>query len=568
MNSKKFLALTLAVMMLLGVLAGCGTVEEEPDPSGEVVEPVGDSVDLTVCRASEPATVDPALNSAVDGAIMVHHFFQGLITWEDNGTVINDKVNGAQLAPGQAESWEKVVNDDGTVDYTFTLRDDIFWSDGEPVTAEDFVYSWQRLVTPATTADYAYMIDMVKGYTEVYEEEADPTTLAVSAPDEKTFVVTLTYDCPYFEEVCAFPATFPVRQDIIEEYGDQWTFDTATYVCNGPYVMSEWNHNAEIKAVKNDKYYDADSITTESITFQLMDEANSILAAYESGTIQFIEEVPVDEVATLLSSGELNVVDYIGTYFVCFNTEAAPFDDARVREAFSLAIDRNYIVEKVTQTGEVPATAYVPGGVFDAEGPSGDDFRTVGGDYYSVAAEDYEANCEAARQLLADAGYPNGEGLPAVEYIYNTNDNHKAIGEALQQMWQTELGVDVTLANQDWNVFMETRKEGNFTISRHGWIADYNDPCSFLDMWLTGGGNNDAQYNNPEYDALIADGKSTTDDAERMRLFHEAEDLLVGEDYVVAPIYFYVQKFMLADEIGGVYYTPLGYFFFGNCFNN
>ena len=249
MNSKKFLALTLAVMMLLGVLAGCGTVEEEPDPSGEVVEPVGDSVDLTVCLASEPATVDPALNSAVDGAIMVHHFFQGLITWEDNGTVINDKVNGAQLAPGQAESWEKVVNDDGTVDYTFTLRDDIFWSDGEPVTAEDFVYSWQRLVTPATTADYAYMIDMVKGYTEVYEEEADPTTLAVSAPDEKTFVVTLTYDCPYFEEVCAFPATFPVRQDIIEEYGDQWTFDTATYVCNGPYVMSEWNHNAEIKEI-------------------------------------------------------------------------------------------------------------------------------------------------------------------------------------------------------------------------------------------------------------------------------------------------------------------------------
>ncbi|MDR1131649.1 MAG: peptide ABC transporter substrate-binding protein [Oscillospiraceae bacterium] len=583
-NTKKLLAFALAALMLAGTLAGCTpkTPAESPIPSESappVVEPT--TFDLAVNLASEPQTIDPALNSAVDGAIMLNHFFEGLIRWIDDGA------GNATLDSGQAESYDKTVNDDGTVTYTFKLRSDAKWSDGQAVTANDFVYAWQRLATPATAADYTYMIDMVKGYNEVFygtptgqfedvtDEEtgevsqaevmdyADPSTLAVSAPDDGTFVVTLTYDCPYFIEVCAFPAAFPVRKDVIDAAGDQWTFDVATYIGNGPYKMSEWTHNSYIKAIKNENYYEYDKLGPDSITFQLMDDANAILSAFNSGTLQFIEEVPTDEIATLLAGGELHIVDYLGTYYASFNVEKAPFDDPRVREAFSLVIDRNYIVENVTQTGQLPATGYVPSGTYDADGPSGDDFRTVGGDYYSVAAEDYEANCEKARQLLAEAGYPDGAGFPAVEYLYNTNDGHKAIGEALQQMWQTELGITVSLGNQDWAVFLQNRKDGNYQIARNGWIADYNDPCSFLDMWYTDGGNNDAQYSNPEYDALIDAAKATAVAEDRMDAFHKAEDILIGQDKVLAPIYFYTQKYMLDPTIQGMYYTPLGYFFFG-----
>ena len=524
--------------------------------STEAAETTDGEYNLAVCLASEPQSIDPALNSAVDGAIMINHMFEGLIKWVDDGE------GNAVSAPGQAESWEKTVNDDGTVTYVFTMRDGIKWSDGQPVTAGDFEYSWKRLANPETAADYCYMIDMVKGYAEVSTGAADPDTLAVTALDDKTLEVVLTYDCPYFLEIAAFPATFPVRQDMVEG-NDEWTYDVNSYIGNGPYKMQEWSHNAYINVVKNENYYDYENLGPDSIRFTLLDDANAMLAAFNSGELDFIENFPTDEMANYLASGEITIADYLGTYYVCFNTEDEVFSDPRIRKAFSLVIDRNYIVENVSQAGEVPATAYVPSGVNDAEGASGDDFRTVGGEYYSVAKEDYEANCEEARALLAEAGYPGGEGFPTVEYTYNTDDKHKAIAEALQSMWQEELGVTVTLSNQDWNVFLESRKQGDYQIARNGWIADYNDPCSFLDMWYTDGGNNDAQYSNPEYDAQIDAAKATSDPAERMTAFHAAEAILIGQDSVLAPIYFYTQPYMLADDIDGMYYTPLGYFFFG-----
>lgn len=555
MNTKRILALLLSVLMLVGVMAACGEEAPVTSDTPDAVE----ALDLTVCLASEPQTIDPALNSAVDGGIMLNHFFEGLMKWVDDGE------GNATLAEGQAESYTKTENEDGTTTYSFKIREDAKWSDGQPVTANDFVYAWQRLADEATAADYSYMIALVKGFDAVNAENADPSTLAVAAPDERTFECTLTTDADYWLEICAFPCTFPVRKDIIEASGDQWTFDPATYVCNGPYKMSEWSHNAYIKAVKADTYYDIANIGPNTITFQLMDDAGAILSAFQSGELQFIEEMPVDEIATLLASGELKVVPQYGTYYVSFNTQKAPFDDARVREAFSLAIDRNYIVEKVTQTGQVPADGYVSPGISDAEGVSGDDFRTVGGSYYSVAPEDYEANCEKARELLADAGYPNGEDFPAIEYLYNTNDNHKAIGEALQNMWQTVLGVTVTLNNQEWGVFLETRKTGDYTVARNGWLPDYNDAMSFLDMWLTGGGNNDAQYSSADYDAAIAEALATSDISARMQAMHKAEDILLKDDKVLAPLYFYTQKYMLDESVQGMYYNPLGFFFFMNC---
>lgn len=548
-KTKKWMSLALSAAMVASLGAGTTVFAEDGEAASE-------GFNLSVCLASEPQSIDPALNSAVDGAIMINHMFEGLVKWVDDGE------GNAVTAPGQAESWEKVVNDDGTVTYTFKMRDGIKWSDGKDVTAGDFEYSWKRLANPETAADYCYMIDMVKGYAEVADGSADPDTLAVKALDDKTLEVVLSYDCPYFEEIVAFPATFPVRQDMTEG-NEEWTYDVATYIGNGPYKMQEWTHNASITAEKNENYYDYDKLGPDTIKFTLLDDDNAILAAYNSGELDFIEQLPADELANYLASGELEIVDYIGTYYACFNTEDEIFSDARIRKAFSLAIDRNYIVENVSQSGEVPAAGYVPAGVYDAAGPGSDDFRTVGGDYYSVSEEDYEKNCEEARALLAEAGYPNGEGFPTVEYLYNTNDNHKKIGEALQNMWQEQLGVTVNLNNQDWNVFLENRKEGNYQISRNGWIADYNDPCSFLDMWYTDGGNNDAQYSNPDYDAKIDAAKATSVQEERMAAFHEAEDILMEQDSVLAPIYFYTQKYMLADDIEGMYYTPLGYFFFG-----
>lgn len=575
-NRKRLLALALVGVMSLGMLlSGCGgTSAQSPSPSPSASAPAestpAEGFDMAVCIASEPQTIDPALNSAVDGAIMTQHMFEGLMKWVDSGNPVNDKgnMNYAALAAGQAESYEKTDNGDGTVTYTFKIRSDAKWSDGQPVTANDFVYSWQRLANPLTAADYCYMIDMVQGYAAVNAGEADPTTLGVSAPDESTFVVNLTYDCPYFLEICAFPAAFPVRQDIIEAYGDTWTTDdnSSHYISNGPWKLTEWVHDSYIKMVPNEYHYDAANLGPNSLTFQLMEDQNSMLAAYRSGDLQFIEDMPVDEIAGLLASGELNIVDYIGTYYVCYQTQAAPFDNALVRQAFTLAIDSKYIVEQVTQTGQVPATGFVPAGIYDAD-PDGDDFRTVGGDYWDAPVDDatYQANCEKARQLLAEAGYPNGEGFPTVTYLYNTSDAHKAVGEALQQMWQEELGVTVQLQNQEWNAFLETRKKGEYQIARNGWIADYNDPCSFLDMWYTGGGNNDAQYSNPEYDAMIDAAKATSDPAERMSYFHKAEDIIIGQDWALGPIYFYTQKYMMADDISGAFYTPLGYFIYGYC---
>lgn len=584
---KKTLSLLLSLVFVVSLLAGCGnpgttTATPTPDanpetsgtpaPEGTPAPSAGGPFEITLNIASEPQSIDPALNSAVDGAIMLGHMFEGLMKWKDSGVETpgsDGTCTNAELTEGQAESYEKVVNDDGTVTYTFKIRSDARWSDGKPVTAGDFVYSWQRLVTPETAADYNYMIDSVVNANEIMAGDMDPTELAVSAPDDSTFVVTLTSDLPYFLEVCAFPATFPVRQDVTtKEDGtpnDQWTFDVATYLCNGPYKLTAWNHNSEIVMEPNEQYYDVANLGPDKITFKLMDDQNAMLSGFNSGELDFIEDVPQAELPSLIASGDLKIVDYIGTYYVCYQTQKAPFDDPRVRQAFTLAVNRTFIVDKVTQAGQVPANGFVPAGVYDAAGSTGDDFRTVGGAYYSIEGDadySYEANCEKARELLAEAGYPNGENFPVVEYLYNTSDAHKAVAEALQNMWETELGVKVTLNNQEWAVFLQTRKDGNYSIARNGWITDYNDPMSFLDMWLTGGGNNDAQYANADYDAKIQEAKNTTDPAARMKLMHEAENIIMGQDWALNPLYFYTQKYMLSDRVGGMFYTPLGYFFF------
>ncbi len=531
---KKILALLLASVLVFS-LAACG----DKDGGGAKEDGV-----LDLCIAAEPQTIDPALNSAVDGAVMLSQAFEGLIKFADDGK------GNAVLKPGMAEKWD--VSDDNLT-YTFHLRD-AKWSDGKPVTAYDFEFSWKRLADPKTTADYSYMVDMIAGY-----DEKNPN-LQIKAIDEKTFEVKLANLCPYFEEVCAFPALFPVRKDIVEG-NPQWTNKPETYVSNGPMKLTKWEHNSMITFEPNEHYYDTDAVKVKKINFHLMDDQNAMLAGIKSGKLDLINNFPADELKGLLADGSVKPFEYVGTYYVSFNTQKAPFNDPRVRKAFNLVIDRNFIVEEVSGGGEVPATAFVPAGVYDAEGVNGDDFRTVGGDYYSIEADDYEKNCEEARKLLADAGFPDGEGFPVVEYLYNTDDKHKAIAEALQDMWQNELGVKVTLQNQDWSVFLKERKTGNYTIARDGWIADYNDPMSFIDMFMTGGGNNNPQYANPAFDKLVKEAKASKDQAKRMKLMHDAEDIVIGEAQAVAPLYYYVNPVMTNPKMKNWLYTPTGFFF-------
>lgn len=529
---KKLFAILMTICLVVPLVA-CGGGDKNAD----------DGV-FDICVASEPQSIDPALNSAIDGYVMLSANFEGLVKWVDKGD------GKAVLAPGQAESWD--VSDD-KLTYTFHLRDGIKWSDGKPVTADDFVYSWNRVVAEKTAADYEYMLAMVEGY--------DSKVLKVKAVDDKTFEVKLNAPCQYFEEICAFPATYPVRKDVVEG-NEQWTTNPETYISNGKYVMTNWTHNSEITFEKNKEYYDNEKVKVPTLKFHLMDDANAIYAAYQAGKLDYVQEFPQDEVPALIKDKKITIADYLGTYFVTFQVTKAPFDNPKVREAFSLAIDRNFVVNKVSQRGEVAADGFVPNGTYDAKGADGPGFREVAGPAYSVAEDQYKANVEKAKKLLAEAGYPNGEGFPTVEYLYNTNDNHKAIGEALQNMWQTELGVKVNLKNQDWNVFLTERKKGNFDIARGGWIADYNDPMSFLDMYVTGGGNNDPQYSNADYDKLIADARVESDSAKRMDLLHKAENKILKEDVIMAPIYFYTNPYMLQDGYEGLYNNVLGGFFF------
>ena len=553
---KRILPLLLTAAMVAG-LAGCGSSaakertaasdnNQTTAESTEAGSTTGEKI-LKVQVGPDPETVDPALNSAVDGGNMILHAFEGLLTLDENG----------QLKEGQAESWE--TSEDGLT-WTFHLRDGLKWSDGTDLTAKDFVYSWQRVCDPNVAAPYAEtVLGMVKGYDEAIA--GDITKLDVQAPDEKTVVVNLAHPCSYFGELAAFATLNPVQQATVEANGDAWATSADTYISNGPFMMTEWVPGSHITFSKNPNYWNAEAIKLDKLEFELIEDSNAAYSAYTSGEVDMIKDVPTEEIPSLQGNEEFHVDPIIGTYYVSLNLQKEYFQDARVRKALSLAIDRNYVANTLMQGTYSPASAIVGPGWLDTDGSSFAENANGGTPY--IDNDNFDANLEEAKKLLEEAGYPNGEGFPTVEYLYNTADNHKKIGEALQNMWQTELGVTVNLNNQDWNVFLQNRKDGNFQIARNGWIADYNDPCSFLDMWYTDGGNNDAQYSNPDYDAAIDAAKATSDPEERMKAFHEAEDILIGQDSVLAPIYFYTQPYMLNPDIDGMYYTPLGYFFFG-----
>jgi oligopeptide transport system substrate-binding protein len=537
---KRKTALFISLVLVCSLLfTACAKVEDKDKGGGTDTGTgagagTGKTDMLTVCAGPDPDTIDPALNSSVDGATLIVHAFEGLMILDKDG----------KPSLGQAKSYD--VSDDGTT-YTFHLRDNLKWSDGTPLKAGDYVYSWNRAISPETAADYEYMFEVIEGYEE--------GKLNISAPDDKTFVVKLKNAVPYFLELCAFPAYSPVRQDIIEANGDSWATNPQTYIGNGPYRMIEWVPGSHIIYEKNKNYWNYDKLGAEKIKFVLMEDDVAIKNAFERGEILFADTMPNDEIDAWRDKPEFNLEGQLGTYYVSFNTKKAPLDNPKVRKALLLAVDRDFICVNIGKAGQEPAGAYVPTGLTDAD--LSKEFREVGGNYYDPSKEAYESNLAEAKKLLAEAGYPDGKGLPTMEYLYNEGTGHQMIGEALQDMWK-KIGVNVTLVSQEWNTFLNTRKNGDYYIARNGWLADYNDPITFLDMWVTGGGNNDAQWSNAEYDSLIKRIKSSTDTEERYRLMHEAEDIIFKES-MLCPIYYYVDIYLLNQKVQGFYSSPLGF---------
>jgi len=546
---KKSLVMFLALILLLTTaLTGCGSKGgnsgKTPDngaDSGSDGKAEGFTIDVQV--GPEPETIDPNMNTAVDGASLINHVFEGLMKLDKEGNIVS----------GAAESYE--VSTDELV-YTFKLRDNAKWSDGEDLTADSFVYSWQRLADPATASEYNYMIDMVQNANEIMAGEKDKSELGIKAVDSKTVEVTLNVATPYFLEICAFPATYPLREDIVSAAPDTWYQEPATYIGNGPYVVDTWTHQSMIVMKQNPNYYGVAELGPETINFHLIEDYNTILASFENGEILFGDNLPSEEIERMTGKG-LYTEGQLGTYFLCLNNEEEVLKDAKVRKALALAIDRNYIVKSVSKAGEQPADTFVPTGLSDTDNTK--EFHEVSKKWWSVDPADYEANVAEAKKLLGEAGYPDGKGFPSIELMINPG--HEARAEAVIYMWQQELGITATISSQDWAVFSQTRTDGNYEIARHGWLADYNDPISFLDMWVTGGGTNDAQYSNAEYDKLIAQVKASSDRKERIKLMHQAEEIL-AEEVPIIPLYFYTDLYLKSDKLEGFYSSPLGYKYF------
>ena len=533
MKKRKLALLLACVMTAASVLTACGGNKNDAANSDA---PATEATTLTVCVGPEPDTIDPALNSASDGGTLINHAFEGLMRLSTDGVTYEE---------GLAE---KVEISEDNLTYTFTLRDGLKWSDGSALTANDFVYSWNRAIAPETAADYAYMFECIEGYAD--------GKLNVTAVDEKTLEVKLIAVTPYFLELCAFPTYLPVQQAAVEAGGDAWATDPSTYVVNGPYKLVEWQHDSYMLYEKNENYWDVASLGPDAIRFVLMEDPNAELSAFETGEVLFVDDCPTEEIEAQKANSTFYIEGQLGTYYVSYNVEKEPLNNPLVRKALTLAIDRQYICDEIGQAGQVPAGAFVPTGLTDADPTK--EFREVGGDYYDPT--DYEANLELAKAALAEAGYPNGEGLPVLEYLYNEGGSHDVIGQALQDMWG-KIGVQVELVSQEWATFLNTRKNGDYDIARNGWLGDYNDPISFLDMWITDGGNNDAQWSNTDYDALISQIKASSDAAERMQLMHQCEDIIF-DDWMLCPIYYYVDIYMLNDSVEGFYSSPLGYKFF------
>jgi peptide/nickel transport system substrate-binding protein/oligopeptide transport system substrate-binding protein len=447
---------------------------------------------LKINLASEPAKVDPALNSSVDGACLAVNMFEGLYTYDKDGN----------LQPALAENTE--ISEDGMT-YTFTLRDGLKWSDGTDLTAKDFEYAWKRAAAPETAADYGYMFDAIA-------KNADGALDVVASEDGKTLTVKLVAPCAYFLDLAAFPAYLPVPQAQVEAAAGwetnpgAWAAE-AGFVTNGAYTMTSWKHEESMVLTKNDNYWRADEVTIPEIDLMLSADDTAIFSAYNSGDLDFADTVPTNEIASIMDNPDFHVIDNLGTYYAAFNVNSPIFEGKTVdqaiamRKAFAILIDRPYIVETVGQTGQKVATSYIPAGMADGNGgtfkENGAYKFPVGDGYYPEEVQD--AAIDEAIALLEYAGFKFEDGKLSAEtplnitYLTNDGTGHIGVAQIMQQDF-AEIGINMTIDKREWNVFLDERKQGNFDFAREGWLADFNDPINMLEMWTSDSGNNDCQF--------------------------------------------------------------------------
>lgn len=545
---KRKVALLLSVVMILSTLGftGCGSKNSGSNQNNDTTanETSTDGKQLVVQIGPDPETIDPALNSAVDGGNMILYTHECLLTVDQNN----------QIAPGQAESYD--VSDDGLT-WTFHLRDGLKWSDGSALTANDFVYSWKRVCDPAVAAPYAEtVLSMVKGYDEAVKGNLD--ALGVSAPDDKTFVVQLSKSCPYFASLAAFATLSPVQKATIDANGDAWATSPKTYIGNGSFYISEWVPGSHITMKKNPYYWNASAIKLDSIKFVLMEDANAAYSAYQSGEVDMIKDVPTEEIPSLQGNEEFHVEPIIGTYYVSLNDSIEPFNNPLVRKALSLAIDRDYVANTLMQGTYTPASNFMGPGWVDTDGSSFMDNANGGKPYIDTA--NFDANLAEAKKLLAQAGYPDGKGFPTITYSTNEAGYHKVVAEYLQQAW-AELGITLNVDIVEWSSFTPLRRAGEYQTARNGWVGDYSDPSNMLDIFVSSNGNNDGKYNNPDFDAAMEESRTATDPVKRSAALHKAEDLMM-EDAACIPIAYYNDFWLQSKNITGAWHSPYGYWFF------
>lgn len=486
---------------------------------------------LNIGNGAEPQDLDPDIVTGVTEFHIMMSLLEGLVT--------EDPVD-LHPVPGVAESWD--ISPDRKV-YTFHLRKDAKWSNGEPVTARDFWESYKRILTPSLGSEYAYMHFVVKN-AEAYNEGkiTNFDEVGYKVIDDHTFRITLNNPTPYFLSLLIHMSWLPVNIRTVAKYGDpyqrgnKWT-RPGHYVGNGPFVLAKWHVNDVIEVRKSPTYWDRDRVRLKAIRFYPIESDDTEERAFRAGQLHVTETVPLSKMDYYKANypNLLQIGPYLGTYFYRVNVTKPPLNDKRVREALAMAIDRESIVKDIMKGGQQPAFNFVPPG-------------TAG---YTCRTHLHE-NIAEAKRLLAEAGYPNGKGMPPISLLYNTSEAHRTIAEAIQQMWKTKLGVDARLVNEEWKVYLDAQRSLNYQICRAAWIGDYVDPNSFLDMWLTGGGNNETGWSNPEYDRLIAEAAATTDPQQRLEVFQKAEAILIDEMPEI-PVYFYTRVYLKRPEVKGWY---------------
>ncbi|MBN2552793.1 MAG: peptide ABC transporter substrate-binding protein [Spirochaetales bacterium] len=527
---KKLLVLLMVLFVAaLGFAGGKGEEGPAPEAAAPAAETAREEVVFTILNGSEPPTLDAALMEDTTSHRIYMALFEGLLI---NDPKTNDGI------PAVAESW--TISDDGLV-YTFKLRKST-WSDGVPITAQTVVDSWLRELNPETGAPYAWMMTMVvKGAAEYNEGEAGPEAVQIRALDDYTFQMDLVGPAPYVIGMLPHQAFAIVPLHTIEKYGDQWTLP-GNMVCNGPFLLEEWKPQEVLTVVKNDMYWDADAVKLDKIIFIPTDDYNTGLNMYLAGEADWNRGlIPTDQIDALKTRDDFQVSPQLATYFYEVNHGMKPLNDVRVRKALSMAIDRQTLVEKVSRGGQIPANVIVP------EFPG---YKPPKGNPYNV---------EMAKQLLADAGFPGGQGFPDLTILYNTSEGHKKIAEYVQQQWETNLGVVFKIENVEWKTLLARGKEQDFQVLRMGWVGDYQDPNTFLELFQTDGGMNYGKYSNPKFDELLQSAARMPAGQKRLDTLREAEEIFITQDQGILPIYHYTNLDLIdLDKWGGWYGSVQG----------